>query len=335
MFYVGLDVHSKTTSICVLTESGQVHKEYTIKGTVRHLLEELPKLPRPFSVCFEVSTGYGFLYDHLSKIAQKVLVADGKRLAWIYRSKRKNDRVDARKLAHLLRVDLLPTVYIPSPAIRSWRGLIEYRQRLVAERVRVKNRIRALLRHHGIDAPRSLWTWAGRQWLQDVKLPSESEELQRELALIQLGQLDESIKRIEKVLDRIGRHHGGVQVLLTIPGVGMRTAEAVMAYVADPHRFSFKQIGSYFGLVPAQDASAEKNRLGHITRQGPVTVRKLIAEATWQAIRRSPKMKAFFEQVRGNDPDRKKIAIVATMHYLLRIMLSMLKTAEVWRESAA
>ena len=109
-----------------------------------------------------------------------------------------------------------------------------------------------------------------------------------------------------------------------------------MAYIDDPQRFgSMKSVASYFGLVPCQDQSAQKNRLGHITRQGPATVRKLLTEAAWQGIRHSPEIRAYFERIRQNNPERKKIALVATAHYLLRVMLAMLRTGEVWRASAA
>jgi transposase len=87
--------------------------------------------------------------------------------------------------------------------------------------------------------------------------------------------------------------------------------------------------------VPCQDQSAGKNRLGHITRQGPATVRKLLTEASWQGIRRSPEIRAYFERIRQGNPERKKIALVATAHHLLRVMLAMLRTGEVWRASAA
>ena len=109
-----------------------------------------------------------------------------------------------------------------------------------------------------------------------------------------------------------------------------------MAYVDDPHRFgNSKSIGSYFGIVPSQDQSAGKNHLGRISRQGPPTVRKLLTEASWQAIRRSEQIRAYYERIKRGDPERNKIALVATAHYLLRVMLAMLKTGEVWRSSAA
>ena len=118
----------------------------------------------------------------------------------------------------------------------------------------------------------------------------------------------------------------------TIPGVGDRTAEAVVAWIDDPNRFrKIRTVGSYFGLVPSQDASASMNRLGHITREGPATVRSLLTEAAWQAVRRSPRVRGYYDRVRRGDPARRKIALVATAHYLLRVMLAMLQTGEVWR----
>lgn len=133
-------------------------------------------------------------------------------------------------------------------------------------------------------------------------------------------------------LDRIGAKHAGVALLKTIPGVGPRTAEAVCAYIDDPRRFrKTKCIGAYFGLVPCQDSSAGTNRLGHITREGPATARKLLVEAAWQGIRRSPTIRAGFERIAGGKDDRRKIALVATAHWLLRVMLAMLRSGEAWR----
>ena len=94
------------------------------------------------------------------------------------------------------------------------------------------------------------------------------------------------------------------------------------------------RIGSYFGVVPSQDASGPVNRLEHITREGPSVVRGLLAEAAWQAIRRSDRVRSFYERVRRGDDERRKIALVATVHYLLRVMLTMLQSGEVWRDES-
>jgi transposase len=95
-----------------------------------------------------------------------------------------------------------------------------------------------------------------------------------------------------------------------------------------------KKVASYLGLVPCQDSSAGKDRLGHITRDGPGTVRKVLCEAAWQGVRRSPSLKALFERVAGGKADRRKIALVATARHLAVVMAAMLRTGEAWREAA-
>jgi transposase len=131
-------------------------------------------------------------------------------------------------------------------------------------------------------------------------------------------------------------HSPSVARLRTIPGVGVRTAEAVAAFIDDPRRFAnAKAVGRYFGLVPSQDQSGEKDRLGPITREGAPVVCQLVAEATWQALRRSPTVRAYFERVRRSDPQRKKIAPVATAYYLVRVMWAMLKRGTAWQEDPA
>ena len=84
--------------------------------------------------------------------------------------------------------------------------------------------------------------------------------------------------------------------------------------------------------MPCQDASADRNRLGHITKDGPAGVRWLLAEAAWQGRRRSAKIRAFFDRVMRGDANRKKIALVATAHHLARVMTAMLRSGEAWRE---
>jgi transposase len=144
------------------------------------------------------------------------------------------------------------------------------------------------------------------------------------------------VRRIEQELNRRAQQTPAVTRLRSIPGVGIRTAEAVAAFLDDPQRFRHaKAVGSYFGLVPCQDPSGDKNRLGHITREGPAVVRQLVAEAAWQAVRRSPTVRAYFERTQRGDPQRKKIAVVATAHYLVRVMWALLKRGTVWQESEA
>ncbi|MEI8197978.1 MAG: transposase [Phycisphaerae bacterium] len=104
----------------------------------------------------------------------------------------------------------------------------------------------------------------------------------------------------------------------------------------DPARFgNISQVGAYFGLVPCQDASASKNRLGHITKDGPAVARKLLVEATWQGTLRSEKIKNHFARLVQEKPERRKIALVGTARWLSTVMLAMLKSGECWREDGS
>ena len=332
MHYVGLDVHAHQSTYCVLDGNGKVFQRRTVFGPWHKLISKLDRMPKPFAVCYEASLGYGFLYDRLSKIAERVEVANTSQLRLIFRSKHKNDRADAEKLAKLLFIDQVPVIHVPKPEIRAWRSIIEHRHSLVSERTRIKNGLRAILRSRAIVPPMRLWTKAGITWLAGIDLDSDLDALRRDMLLERLCSVEKMVARVEKTLDARGTAHPGVRLLMTIPGVGLRTAEAVMAYIDEPGRFTRnKAVGRYFGLVPTQDASSRKNHLGHITKEGSPTVRKLLVEAAWQGKRRSRRIKAFYERILRDDKQRKKIAIVATAHYILRCMLAMLTTGEVWR----
>jgi transposase len=318
-----------------LDEAGKKVKEQTLPVDWDRLLSFLATLPRPWKICYEASCGYGHLYDRLAPMAQEVVVGHPGALRLIFRAKRKNDRVDAGKLAMLLFMGQVPRVHVPAAEIRSWRSFIEFRRSLIEKRVRCKNAIRALLRGHNVRMGRKLWTKKGLEDLKALVFAVNLANVQRDMLLRELRELNGEIHDVTKELDRLGRSRAGIALLRTIPGIGPRTAEAVVASIDQPRRFRRnRQIGTYFGMVPCQDSSAGKERLGHITRQGPATVRKYITEASWQVIRHSPSMRQRFEQWQHGRTDRKKIALVAVGHHLLRCMLAMLQSGEVWREAA-
>ena len=81
-----------------------------------------------------------------------------------------------------------------------------------------------------------------------------------------------------------------------------------------------------------EDSSGGRQRPGHITKDGPATVRALLTEAAWQGVWRSDAIRAYFQRIQQGDTDRNKIAIIATAHYPARVMLAMLRSGEVWRE---
>ena len=345
MYTVGLDVHSNTSSICVLDDGGCVVQERTLRGNPRRVIDHLTDLRRQsgqaLKICFEASCNYGWLHDQLSGVCERVAVAHPGQLRLIFRSKKKNDRVDAQKLAKLLHLNEVPLVYVPGVDTRSWRAMIEHRTSLVNKRTRAKNALRAILRSQAVVLPegkKGAWLWckAGRKWLGALVLMLPSDMVRRDMLLEEVEHHDKQIKRVTEELDRIGQTHAGITLLRTMPGVGPRTSEAVCAYIDDPKRFSkIKCVASYFGLVPSQDSSAGTNRLGRITKQGPGTVRRLLVEAAWRGICKSPSLQAMHLRISRDDPDRRKRALVAVAHHMLRTMLSMLRSGCVWEERLA
>src|SRR5215813_4173349 len=173
MFYVGLDIHDKRIAICVLSENGQVVRRAQVR-TIDEMMRILEALPERFEVCYEASCGYGHYYDLLCPIAARVTVAHPGQLRLIFRSKDKNDRKDAERLAKLLYLGEAPAVHVPAADVRTWRELINCRGQLIAKRTRAKNALRALLRGAGAVPPRhpDLWTKAGLAWLRQLELPT-------------------------------------------------------------------------------------------------------------------------------------------------------------------
>jgi transposase len=331
MLYVGLDVHSKQSSLCILNSGGGTVNQIQLKGPRSSVVDHLRQLKEPFSICYEASCGYGQLYEKLTPLAHHVAVAHPGKLRLIYGSKRKNDRVDAQKLAKLLLLDMVPPVHVPSIDVRAWRSLILLRQRVLGQVVRAKNQIRGVLREHDIVGAKWLWSKKQLAWLESLELHSIA-KLRLELAVAEFRSLQQKVKRIEAELQKYADRTPAVTLLMTIPGVGIRTAETFVAWVDDVARFrNNRRIGSYFGLVPCQDASADKNRLGHITRDGPPVMRKLLCEATWTAIKKCDAFKKFFERIVGAKPERRKIALVATMHRMTKVMGAMLRSGEAYR----
>src|SRR6059058_2127606 len=154
MLYVGLDIHATRIAVCALNQTGQVVHRSQVRG-IEDMLRALKGLPDRFEVCYEASCGYGHYHDQLRPLAARVLVAHPGQLRLIFRSKSKNDRNDAERLAKLLYLGETPTVHVPSLDVRTWRELINCRSQVIAKRTRAKNALRALLRGAGVVPPKS------------------------------------------------------------------------------------------------------------------------------------------------------------------------------------
>ena len=225
----------------------------------------------------------------------------------------------------------MPKVHLPPPEVSDWRGLINERRQLVTKRTRAKIQIRALLRTQALRCPhKSLWTRRGMIWLRGLKLKQILKGRITRL-LDELEFLIGQVSALEKQLNELAAEQPAVALLRTIPGIGPRSAEALVAYTDDVRRFSNrKQFGSYFGLTPSEDSSGERVRRGRISKRGPSVVRWVLVEAAQCAIRCCPAFRDFAQRVMHGRKDRRKRAIVATARKLTAIAFGMLRSGEVF-----
>jgi hypothetical protein len=229
--------------VCVLSETGQLVRRTQVR--IEEMMRLLEGLPDRFEVCYEASSGYGHYHDLLRPIASRVTVAHPGRLRLIVRSKNKNDRRDAERLGKLLYLAEAAAVHAPSGEVGTWRELITRLGPVIAKRTQAKNSLPWLPRCADVVALRrpGVCTKRGLEWLRRLELPTTSQRLRRDLPLEQVEALTRQAQRIEQQLNHQVGRSSPVGRLCVIPGVAVRTAEAVAAFIIDPHRFADARAG--------------------------------------------------------------------------------------------
>jgi len=340
MKILALDLGKYKTTACVYHTDSQATSYHTFKTTPFVLFNEVERCG-PDRVVFEVGTAAGWVHDVVRQFdGLEIEVANPNHEGWRWRHvKRKTDRLDALKLARLSAVGQLPKVYMPSPAVRERRALIRYREQLIARRTRIKNTIRSLLHRQGRRMPSGHAAWTQRflatlQTLACEWSQVDMNDLWRATLGEELGSLEQvrqRLARVEAKLDAMGRQDADTRLLQTIPGVGPRLAETIVAVIDDPHRFATgREVASYAGLTPRQFQSGQMDRAGRISKQGNGLLRKLLVEVGWLTLRYNPHLAAFYRRVHHGSPGRRKIAVVAVARKLLVTAWAMLRDKRCW-----
>lgn len=296
----------------------------------------------PERLVIEIGSAAGWVSDMARSLEIEVQVANPNHEAWRWKSvKRKTDKDDALKLAQLSAMNQLPTVTLPKPGVRQWRSLIAFRQTLVGRRTAIKNNIRSILDRQGLThaSGRAGWSASSIASLGALSQPLDEvrvEELWRgqlHTELEALAQLMPLIERVEAKLDALAQAHARVELLRTIPGVGPRLSEMVVAMIDDPKRFTnAKQLGAYAGLVPRQIESGTMSRTGRITGRGNKLLRALLVEVAWLMRQHNRHLRATLDRVCRGSKTRRKVAVVATARKLLVICWVMMRDGTPWRE---
>jgi transposase len=272
MLYAGIDLHRKYLVVVVLDRGGAVVDERRLPNDAEVVRGYFDGLGEPVRAVVEAMGSWHWLYDVLTGEGIVTTLAHRLKLRAIAAAKLKNDQVDARMLAHLLRTGLIPAAYVAPPAVRTLRELLRRRAALAWIGTQLKNRVRALLAKRNVSlVGRSLMAGRTRQELAALPLDAVArQEVTHCLALLdavagQVGELDAEIRRR-------ARDDPQVTLLMTVPGigyylallimaevgevVGYYLALLIMAEVGEVDRFrSARKLASYAGLVPTTRSS--------------------------------------------------------------------------------
>jgi transposase len=338
MLYVGIDLHKKSITICVMDQERQILEQRRLlcldSGRIVAFFEKLKKRDK-FQAVVEATASYEWLVRLLEPLAERIVLAHPKKLRVIAESTRKSDKIDAQVLAEFLARDMIPQAYRPTPRQREHRVLVRHRCYLQRRITSIRNKIRRIVSDYNADRP-DLFTAVGLEYLSKVKLSGPDrfavEQLLAEFDF-QAGQLKKLTAELKKFVAQAPAAEAEArQVLTSIPGVGPVTTEVVLSELADPKRFrSAKCAVAYAGMAPGQRESAGKKKELHIERTGSKMLRWVLVEAAWQWVRRTGRWGMTFEHLSARI-GRKK-AIVAMARRLLVVMMALLKSGQPYRHA--
>ena len=334
-FYLGIDLHNINTYAVLIDKAGTVIDERQISNDeASKYLEEV--VPRETYAVLEATRNWPFMYDLLSMYVERVELAHPKELKAISSAAVKTDRIDAKVLAQLARLNYLPTAYAAPPETRDLRLYVRHREILVQERSQSKNRVHAVLAGYNLrSSVTDLFGKAGREWLKGMLTGDQlrfaaKRVIEDHLAII--DHLDGHIEALEKDLKFTPEQKEAVKLLKTIPGVGRIIAPTIVAEIGDIQRFhSPKALCNWAGLTPRIRSSGGITRHGRISKEGSPFLRGAMTRAATVASRRSKRWYLVHESLVKRCG--KKGAKVAVARRLLTVAYHMLTRNEPYQEN--
>jgi transposase len=298
--YVGIDVHLKSWSVAVLSEHSVLKKfsqNPNAEALHKFLTSNYPGAT--YHSVYEAGFCGFWIHRRLMKLGINNIVLNPADVPTMSKEKlRKTDAVDCNKLAGELRSKSSSGIYVPEEAILEMRSLIRLRNQIVKDITREKNRIKSLLRFHGIEIPEeftklSVGNWSKRflKWLQEPDLATEYGKKTLELHIDSFVRLRATLLQETRAIREISGKEPfreTIRLLTSVPGIGITTAILLMVELDDITRFSDSaKLAAFIGLTPMCHSSGEKDGTGDITIRKHAMLRCSLIEAAWVAIRQS------------------------------------------------
>jgi transposase len=325
MMIIGCDYHPAFQQIAFVdTDTGELQER-----RLQHR-EEAEKFYRDLAaqgikarVGMEASGQARWFERLLAELNFELWIGDAAEIRTKRVRKQKTDRQDAQLILKLMLKDDFPQIWVPSWENRDLRQLLWHRHRMVQARTRIMNQLQAVALNEGLRCKKRLWREAGREQLEAFRLAPWASQRRRDLLEL-LGRLDSTVAKLTQAIEQEVEKCPEARRLQTHPGVGPLTALAFVLIIGRADRFQCgKQIASYLGLVPLEESSGNRRRLGHITKQGNSLLRFLLVEAAQVTARSIPEWRSKYFHLamrRG-----RKIAKVAMARRLAVRMYWMLR----------
>jgi transposase len=291
MIIIGVDYHPSFQQIAFTDKDTGEYGERQLnhsEGEAEKFYRDLKLKTANVRVGME-ATGHARWFERLlAELSFELWIGDPAEIKTRRVRKQKTDRRDAELLLKLMLEDRFPRIWVPSSENRDLRQLLWHRHRLVQMRTRIMNQLQSLAMNEGKRWKSKLWSGRGRADFEKLPLAPWASRRRTELLEL-LDQMNPTIAELTVAVEQEAHKRPEVQRLMTHPGVGALTALAYVLIIGTPLRFqSGKQIGSYIGMIPSEDSSAGKQRLGHISKQGSSLLRFLLVEAAQVAVRLDP-----------------------------------------------
>ena len=294
MIIIGVDFHPEFQQIAsVDTDSGEFQeKRLAHPAEAEQFYRALAAQGKKVRVGMEASGHARWFERLLAELQLELWIGDAAQIRAKRVRKQKTDRQDAQLILKLMLKDDFPQIWVPSWKNRDLRQLLWHRHRMVQARTRIMNQLQAVALNEGLLCKKRLWRERGRQQLESFRLAPWASRRRRDLLEL-LDGLNPTIAELSQAIEQEVENCPEAKRLMTHPGVGPLTALAFVLIIGEAERFQCgKQIASYLGLVPLEDSSGNRRRLGHITKQGNSLLRFLLVEAAQVTVRSLPEWRS-------------------------------------------
>lgn len=321
VIFIGLDIHKVSWMVSIII-GGFEHKTFSQPPDPAMLARYLHRhFPGARFRCVYEAGYFGFwIHDALEALGIECMVIHPADVpATDKERRRKNDRIDSRKLARALCDGRLEAIYVPVAEVRAHRSLLRFRAVVVNQQKQCKSRIKALLSYHGIAIPGSFdnrsWSHRFFDWLEQVEIENAPGRATLRFYVEELRHFKRRLSELNSRIAALAKepaYQDRVKHLMSVPGIGLITAMILLTELVDIGRFrTLDHLASYIGLVPGERSSGEGQHQTGMIGRGHGYLRAILMESAWVAVRKDPALMMAFQKLCSRMKKQRAIVQIA------------------------